>query len=57
MSSYMIAKRFFDFTDEQIEAIIYSKPSDFAPDIHDVMRQYPLVTLTRMAEMVTTYLN
>lgn len=57
MSSYMIAKRFFEFTDEQIEAIIYSKPSDFAPDIHDVMRQYPLVTLTRMAEMVTTYLN
>ena len=57
MSSYMIAKKFFDFTDEQIEAIIYSRPNDFAPDIHDVLRQYPLVTLTRMADMVVNYLN
>ena len=57
MSSYMLAKKFFDFTDEQIEAIIYSRPNDFAPDIHDVLRQYPLVTLTRMADMVVNYLN
>ena len=30
---------------------------DFAPDIHDVFRNYPLVTLTRMAEMAALYIN
>ena len=44
-------------TDEQIEAIIHSRPSDFAPDIHEVFRAYPLVTLTRMAEMAASYIN
>lgn len=56
-SSYMIAKQFFDFTEEQIEAIVYCKPSDFTADIYDVMRQHPLVTLTRMAEMAASFLN
>ncbi len=57
LSSYMQAKKFVDLTDEQIEAIIYSSPQNFDPDIHDVMRSYPLVTLVRMAEMAVTYLT
>lgn len=57
-SSYMLAKRFVDFSDEQIEAIIQSSAkSDYAGDIHDIMRRFPLVTLTRMADMAATYLN
>ncbi len=56
-SSYMQIKRFVDLTDEQIESIIYSSPQSFDPDIHEVMRAYPLVTLTRMAEIAATYIN
>lgn len=56
-SSYMQIKDLIPLTAEQIEAIVYSRISDFAPDIHDVFRAYPLVTLTRMAEMSATYLN
>jgi hypothetical protein len=56
-SSYMQIKNLVPLTDEQIEAIIYSRPSDFAPDIHEVFRAYPLVTLTRMAEMAASYIN
>jgi hypothetical protein len=56
-SSYMQIKSFIPLTNEQIEAIVYSCPSDFAPDIHDVFRAYPLVTLTRMAEIAATYIN
>lgn len=56
-SSYMQLKNIVPFTDEQIEAIVYSKISDFAPDIYDIFRAYPLVTLTRMAEMAATYIN
>ena len=56
--SYMIAKRYITFTDEQIEAITQSSArSDYAGDIHTIMRQYPLVTLTKMAEIAATYLN
>ena len=55
-------KRYFNCdapypTDEQIEAIIHSSPQSFDPDIHEVMRAYPLVTLTRMAEIAATYIN
>ena len=57
LSSFMLAKNFFDFTDEQIEAIIHAAPFETEVDIHDVMRQYPLVALTKMAGMGTTYLN
>jgi hypothetical protein len=54
----MIAKRYITFTDEQIEAITQSSArSDYAGDIHTIMRQYPLVTLTKMAEIAATYLN
>jgi hypothetical protein len=56
-SSYMQIKKLIDLTDEQTEAIVHSRPYDFAPDIHDVCRAYPLVTLTRMAEMAATYIS
>jgi hypothetical protein len=56
-SSYMQIKNIIPLTDEQIEAIVYARLSDFAPDIHDIFRNYPLVTLTRMAEMAATYIN
>ncbi len=57
LSSYMQIKGYVELTDEQIEAIIHSSPQSFEPDIHEVMRTYPLVTLTRMAEMAATYIN
>jgi hypothetical protein len=57
-SSYMVAKHFFDFTDEQIEAITQADSKEqYAGDIHDIMRSYPLVTLTKMADLVATYLE
>lgn len=57
-SSYMVAKHFFDFTDEQIEAITQSDSREsYAGDIHDILRSYPLVTLTKMADLVATYLE
>lgn len=57
MSSYMQIKKYIELTDEQIEAIIHSSPQSFEPDIHEVMRAYPLVTLTRMAEIAATYIS
>lgn len=56
-SSYMQIKNLVPLSDEQIEAIIHARPNEFAPDIHDICRAYPLVTLTRMAEMAATYIN
>lgn len=56
-SSYMQIKDLVPLTTEQIEAIVYSRISDFAPDIHDVFRSYPLVALSRMAEMAAMYIN
>lgn len=57
-SSYMVAKHFFEFTDEQIEAITQADSKDsYAGDIHDIMRSYPLVTLTRMATLASMYLE
>ena len=57
-SSYMIAKHFVDFTDEQIEAITQSSTKDcYAGDIHDILRSYPLATLTKMADLVANYLE
>ena len=56
-SSYMQIKDFIPLTTEQIEAIVHSRISDFAPDIHEVFRAYPLVTLTRMAEMAAMYIG
>lgn len=49
-SSYMVAKDFVDFTNEQIEAIVMSRISECTPDYRDVHRAYRLVTLTKMAD-------
>ena len=56
-SSYMQTKNFIPLTTEQTEAIVYSRPFESAPDIHEVFKTYPLVTLTRMAEMAATYIE
>ena len=57
-SSYMVAKHFFDFTDEQIEAITQADTKEqYAGDIHDILRSYPLVTLTKMACLAAQYLD
>ena len=57
-NSYMIAKYFFEFNDEQIEAITQSGTKDsYAGDIHDIFRSYPLVTLTKMADLAAQYLE
>lgn len=56
-SSYMQIRELVELTTEQIEAIVYSSISNFAPDIHNVFRSYPLVALTRMAEMAAMYIN
>lgn len=56
-SSYMQIKDLVPLTTEQIEAIVYARISDFSPDIYDVFKSYPLVALTRMAEMATLYIN
>ena len=56
--SYMIAKRYLNFTDEQIEAITQSgTKNEYAGDIHDILRSYPLVTLTKMADLAAMYLG
>jgi hypothetical protein len=57
LSSYMQIKKYVELTDEQIEAILHASPQSFEPDVHEVMRAYPLVTLTRMAEIAATYIN
>lgn len=57
-SSFMIARKFIDLNDEQIEAICHSSFRDvYTSDIHDILKSYPLTTLTHMAEMVTNYLT
>jgi hypothetical protein len=56
-SAYMQIKNLIPLTDEQIEAIVNSGPSDYTPDIHDIYRAYPLVVLTRMSEMAANYIN
>ena len=51
-SSYMMLRKYVDFTDEQIEAIIHSSGiNSYSVDIHDVLKEYPLVTLTKMADL------
>ena len=56
-SSYMIAKRYIEFSDEHVEAIVQSSSkSDYAGDIHDIMRSYPLVALTKMADIAAMYM-
>ena len=57
-SSFMVARKFVDFTEEQIEAIMHSNSTNSCGgDIHEIMRIYPLVTLTRMADIAAYYLD
>lgn len=57
-SSFMTARKFVDFTEEQIEAIMHSTAtSSFGGDLHEIMRVYPLVTLTKMADLAAYYLD
>ena len=56
LSSYFQIKNFISLTDEQSLAIIHST-GNFPPDIHDVMRTYPLVALTRMADIAAMYIS
>lgn len=56
-SSYMIVRKYFDLTDEQIEAICFAASSSSQVDIHNIRRNYPLVTLTSMADMAATYFS
>lgn len=57
-SSYMVAKHFITFTDEQIEAITQAETGNtYAGDIYDIMNSYKLVPLTSMAVMAARYLN
>lgn len=57
-SSYMIAKYFVEFTDEQIEAIVQATGlNNYSVDIRDVMKSYKLVTLTKMADLAVNYLS
>ena len=57
-SSFMTARKFVDFTEEQIEAIMHSTASGaYGGDIHEILRRYQLVALTRMADIAAYYLN
>lgn len=57
-SSYMIARKFIDLTDEEIEAITQASTKDnYAGDIYEIYRDYPLVTLTKMADLAASYFD
>lgn len=52
-SSYLILKDFFDFTTEQIEAIIQTTSvNNYSVDIKTVTKNYPLIALVKMADLV-----
>lgn len=56
-SSYMTIRHFYTaLTDEQVLAICHGSVSDSSIDIYEIRRNYPLVTLTMIAEtLVTTF--
>ena len=57
-SSFMTARKFVDFTEEQIEAIMHSTAAgSYGGDIHEILRKYQLVALTRMADIAAYYLD
>lgn len=57
-SSFMTARKFIEFTEEQIEAIMHSTATNsYGGDLHEIMRGYPLVTLTKMADLAAYYLD
>lgn len=54
-SSYMILKEYISFSTEQIEAIIHTTGlNNYSVDSHEVLKSYPLVTLTKMADLAIT---
>jgi hypothetical protein len=54
-SSFMVLRNYVHFTDEQLEAIIHSTGlNTYSVDIHEVLKKYKLVALTRMADSVVT---
>lgn len=53
-SSFMTVRHFLDFTDEQIEAIVHGAVTDTSIDIHEIRKDYPLVTLTTISELLIT---
>lgn len=54
-SSFMILRNYVNFTDEQLEAIIHSTGlNSYSVDIHEILKKYKLVALTRMADSVVT---
>lgn len=57
-SSFMTARKFIDLTEEQIEAIMHSTAAgSYGGDIHEILRKYQLVALTRMADIAAYYLD
>ena len=49
---------YFPLTEEQIEAIMHSTASGaYGGDIHEILRKYQLVALTRMADIAAYYLD
>lgn len=54
-SSFMVLRNYVNFTDEQLEAIIHSTGlNSYSVDIHEILKKYKLVALTRMADSVVT---
>lgn len=56
LSSYLIAKKFIDLTDEQTMSIIYATNDSFI-DSHLIKKMFPLVSLTQMAEKAVNFLK
>lgn len=58
-SSYMIAKKFIDLSDDElVEAICYSSlSSSNTVDIYNIRTDYKLVSLTTIAELAVLYLG
>lgn len=59
-SSFMSLRKFIEFTDEEVEAIVnwncFSDNVNKTKDAGEVFKQYPLCTLTAMADLAATYL-
>lgn len=57
-SSYMIAKKFIDLSDDElVEAICYSGIGSNTVDLHNIRTDYKLVPLVTMAELAVNYLG
>lgn len=56
-SSFMQISKLIKLSDEQIEAIVQARATESTPDIHEICKTFPLVTLTKMADLATTYFD